>query len=35
MYGMPPASETTSGLAATANRARISEASMVLARVAY
>ena len=34
MYGMPPASDTTSGRAATANRARISEATMPRARAA-
>ena len=34
-YGDPPASETISGLAATANRARISEATMPTARSAY
>jgi hypothetical protein len=32
---MPPASETTSGLDATANNARISEARMASARAAY
>ena len=32
--GMPPASDTTSGREATANRARISEARMALARLA-
>ena len=34
MYGMPPASETTSGRAATANSARISDATMPRARAA-
>ena len=33
--GEPPASETISGRAATANRARISEATMPTARSAY
>ncbi len=34
-YGEPPASETISGRAATANSARISEATMSTARWAY
>src|SRR5436190_10877247 len=34
-YGDPPASDTISGRAATANRARISEATMPTARSAY
>jgi hypothetical protein len=34
MYGMPPASDTTSGRAATANKARISDATMPRARTA-
>ena len=35
MLGIPPASETTSGREATANRARISEAVMPAVRAAY
>ena len=35
MFGIPPASETTSGREATANRARISEAVMPAVRAAY
>jgi hypothetical protein len=35
MFGMPPASETTSGREATENRARISEAVMPRVRTAY
>ena len=35
MFGMPPASETTSGREATAKRARISEAVMPAVRAAY
>ena len=35
MLGMPPASETTSGRLATANRARIAEAVMPWVRAAY
>ena len=35
MFGMPPASETTSGREATANSARISEAVMPAVRAAY
>ena len=34
-YGMPPASDTTSGRLATANRARIAEARMPAVRCAY
>ena len=35
MFGMPPASETTSGRLATANRARMAEAVMPWVRAAY
>ena len=35
MFGIPPASETTSGRLATANSARISEAVMPWVRAAY
>ena len=35
MFGIPPASETTSGRLATANRARISEAVIPWVRAAY
>ena len=35
MFGMPPASETTSGRLATANNARISDAVIPFVRAAY
>jgi hypothetical protein len=35
MFGIPPASDTTSGRLATANSARISDAVMPLVRAAY
>ena len=35
MFGMPPASETTSGRLATAKRARMAEAVMPWVRAAY
>ena len=35
MLGIPPASETTSGRLATANRARIADAVMPWVRAAY
>ena len=35
MFGIPPASETTSGRLATANRARMAEAVIPCVRAAY